>query len=315
MVGKQVLAVKIKTGKYAKQVLEAKNAMTQYNSVVGKKGRFVIVRMDEAKKGKPLVHVYNYLRAPFIYIMALLFFLSLILVGRKKGFMSGLGLIYTFLCVFTMFLPLVLRGYSPVLSAILLVIVVSTVTMILLNGVTVKSLCCILGTVFGVILASLVMMFFSAVMHISGYSLGEAEGLIHIGHTTGLKVEGLLYSGILIASLGAIMDVAMSIVSSVNEVLVHKKDSTPAVLFKAGMNVGKDLIGTMANTLILAFTGTSLELMIFISSYSVQYNQFINMNKTAIEITQALAGSFALVLTVPVSAFLASRLLTHRVGE
>ncbi|MDC7124827.1 MAG: YibE/F family protein, partial [Spirochaetales bacterium] len=162
------------------------------------------------------------------------------------------------------------------------------------------------------ILSGFILMLFSKLMHISGYNTDEAESLLLIGQTTGLRVRDLLYSGILIASLGAIMDIAMSVVSSMNELKLHKPESSAMVLFKAGMNVGKDVIGTMSNTLILAFTGTSINLLIVLSSYSVQYNQFMNMNRTAIEITQALAGSLALVLTVPITALLASHLLIKK---
>ncbi|MDC7222428.1 MAG: YibE/F family protein [Spirochaetales bacterium] len=316
LVGSQDLLVELLTGSHRGEVVEAKNKLTPYNSVLGKTGRFLIVIVDEItvgkQKGRFSVRVFNYFRAPFIYLLGLLFFGSLIVVGRRKGLMSGIGLLYTFLCVLTIFLPLVLRGYSPILAAILLVIVVSTVSLILLNGVSRKSLCCILGTVSGVVLSGLILKLFGTLIHISGFNTNDTETLLLISQKTGLKVRDILYSGILIASLGAIMDIAMSVVSSMNEVKNHRPDSSPSALFKAGMNVGKDVIGTMSNTLILVFTGTSLNLLIIISSFSVQYNQFTNMNRTAIEITQALSGSLALVLTVPITAFITSRLLKEK---
>ena len=309
MTGSQKLLVKILTGSHRGEKLTARNHLSTYNSVVGKPGRYLIVIVDELDSGKFQVRVYNYFRAPVIYFILFLFFTLLVIVGRKKGLMSGLGLIYTFVCVFTVFMPLVLRGYSPVWAAVLLLVLVSTGALMLINGVTMKSLCCILGTISGVLMSSLILMVFGHIMHISGYSTDEAESLLLIGQTTGLKVKDLLYSGILIVSLGAIMDIAMSVVSSMSEVKLHRPDSSALVLFKAGMNVGKDVIGTMSNTLILVFTGTSLNMLIILSSYSVQYNQFMNMNRTAIEITQALSGSLALVLTVPLTALISSRLL------
>lgn len=309
MTGSQKLLVKVLTGSHRGEILTARNHLSTYNSVVGKPGRYLIVIVDALDSGKFQVRVYNYFRAPVIYFILILFFALLVIVGRKKGLMSGLGLIYTFVCVFTVFMPLVLRGYSPVLAAVLLVVLVSTGALMLLNGVSMKSLCCILGTISGVLMSSLILMVFGHIMHISGYSTDEAESLLLIGQTTGLKVKDLLYSGILIVSLGAIMDIAMSVVSSMSEVKQHRPDSSALVLFKAGMNVGKDVIGTMSNTLILVFTGTSLNMLIILSSYSVQYNQFMNMNRTAIEITQALSGSLGLVLTVPLTALISSRLL------
>jgi len=314
-VGSQTLLVKIVTGEHKGETVSATNALSTYNSVVGKVGSSLIVIVDQLDNGLFKTRVYNYNRIPYMYMMALLFFGALLLVGRKKGFMASLGLVYTFLCIFTIFLPLILRGYSPLVAALILVSLSATVTMILLNGVSKKSLCCILGTVFGVTLSGFILMLFSSFMHISGLNTGEAESLLLIGHTTGLHVRDILYSGILITSLGAIMDIAMSIVSSLYEIQVHSPHASQKILFQAGIHVGRDIIGTMSNTLILAFTGTSLNLLILLASYSVEYNQYMNMNSTAIEITQAMAGSLALVLTVPLTAFISSHILAKKTLE
>jgi len=244
--------------------------------------------------------------------MTFLFFAALVLVGGKKGLMSGFGLIYTFLCVFLVFMPLILRGYSPVWAAILLVVMVSAVSLIFLNGVSRKSLCSILGTVCGVVLSGGVLLLFSSLMHISGYSTNEAEELLLISQTTGLKVRDLLYAGILIASLGAIMDTSVSIVSAMYEYYINIPEIKTSALFKSGMNVGKDMIGTMSNTLILAFTGTALNLLILLYSYSVQYNQLLNMNTIAIEIMQALAGTIGIILTVPITSAIAANVLNRK---
>lgn len=309
MVGSQTLRVKLLTGKHGGETVAASNALSTYNSVVGKPGGYLIVNVDELDNGKFQVRVYNYFRAPFIYLIGFLFFTSLVLVGGKKGLMSGFGLIYTFFCFFLIFLPLVLRGHSPVLAAILLTVMVSAVTLIVLNGVSSKSVCSILGTICGVVLSGGILFLVGSAMHLSGYSTEEAESLLLISQTTGLKVRDLLYAGILVASLGAIMDTAMSIVSAMNEIYQHRPEMKASSLVKAGMNVGKDMIGTMSNTLILAFTGSSLNLLILLASYSVQYNQFMNMNTIAIEITQALSGSLAIVLTVPTTAVITARAL------
>jgi uncharacterized membrane protein len=237
MTGSQTLLVRLLTGPHKGETVTASNALSTYSSVVGKAGGYLIVNVDELDSGVFQVRVYNYFRAPFLYLIAFLFFASLILVGGRKGLMSGFGLIYTFLCVFLVFLPLVLRGRSPVTAAILLVVMVSTVTLILLNGLGRKSLCSILGTVCGVALSGLILMAFGSVMHVSGYSTDEAESLLLISQTTGLKVRDLLYAGILIASLGAIMDTAMSIVSAMNEIHLHRPDMKTTSLVKAGMNV------------------------------------------------------------------------------
>lgn len=312
MTGSQTMQIKILTGKHKGEIVSASNALSIYNSVVMKAGKPVVVAFDELNSGEFQVRVFNYFRAPFIILITLLFLASLIFVGGKKGLLTGFGLVYTFVCVFLIFLPLILRGYSPAFSAILLVLMVTSATMILLNGFTRKSLCAILGTISGVVLSGLILFVFGHFMHISGYSTNDAESLLLIGQTTGLKVKELLFSSILIASLGAIMDVAISIVSVIHEAHVNIPSMPASGLVRFGMNVGKDMIGSMSNTLILAFTGTSLSLIILLYSYSVQFNQFMNMNTITIEITQALSGSLGIVLTVPITAFITANVYAKR---
>lgn len=312
LVGTQTLEVKILTGEHKGETLTASNSLSTYNSVVAKAGKRIIVIIDSLDSGEFQVRVFNYFRAPVIYLMGIVFLLSLVLVGRKKGLMSGLGLIYTFACVLLVFLPMVVRGFSPVWSAVFLVIMVTTATMVFINGTSKKSLCAIIGTTCGVLLSGIILLVFNTAMHITGFNTEEAETLILIGETTGLRVKNLLFAGILIASLGAVMDVAMSVVSSMYEVLDNTPWLSPRKLFRAGMNVGRDMIGTMSNTLILAFAGTSLNFMILLFSYSIQYNQLMNMNQIGIEVAQAMAGSMAVILTVPMTAAVTARILkTH----
>jgi uncharacterized membrane protein len=236
----------------------------------------------------------------------------MVVVSGKKGLMSCLSLIYTFVCILLVFLPLVMRGYSPVWVAIGLVILVTSANMIFPNGISRKTFCAIIGTACGVILSGIILLVFSRLVHVSGYSLEEAESLLFIRQKTGLGVENILFAGILIASMGAVMDTALSIVSAIHELHANMPDFSTMKLFRAGMNVGKDMIGTMSNTLILAFAGAALSTIIILNFYSIQYNQLINSNFVAVEIAQALSGSMAVVLTIPLTAAITSRILKPR---
>lgn len=124
-----------------------------------------------------------------------------------------------------------------------------------------------------------------------------------------MKVGELLFAAILISSLGAIMDIAISIASSVNELYLSNRGLEVKDLFNSGMNVGRDMMGTMANTLIIAFTGTSLNLLVLLYSWNVTYYQLINNNMIGIYIIQAVSGSIAVILTVPLVAFFSSQLI------
>ncbi len=311
-VGRQTLEVEMLTGKHKGETLTASNYLSTYNSVVTQKGQQLIVVVDELDTGQFKIRVHNYHRAPYIYFFVMMFLLTMVLVSGKKGLMSCLNLIYTFVCILFIFLPLIMRGYSPVWVAVGVVILVTSANMVFLNGISKKTFCAIAGTACGVILSGVILLIFSRLVHVSGFSLEEAESLLFIRQKTGMGVEHLLFAGILIASMGAVMDTAMSIVSAINELHANRPDLPAMDLFKAGMNVGKDMIGTMSNTLILAFVGAALSTILILNFYCVQYNQLINSNFMAIETAQALSGSMAVVLTIPLTAAVTSKILSRK---
>ncbi len=309
MTGEQTLRVRLLTGKHKGEMVEAGNYLSAYSSVLARTGKYLVFSVDELDNGVFQVRAYNYFRAPVIFILALAFLAALVSVGGKKGLMSGFGLAYTFICVFLVFLPLVLRGCSPLLSVSVLVFMVTFATMVLLNGPGRKSLCAVLGTLSGVLVSGAILAIFSHAAHISGFNTEEAESLLLISQTTGLKVRELLYSGILIASLGAVMDTSVSMVSTMFELKSGMPEIKSPALIRAGINVGRDIIGSMSNTLILAFTGSAVNTLIILYSYSVQLNQLLSMNMLAIEIAQALSGSLGIILTVPLTAAITASVL------
>ena len=152
----------------------------------------------------------------------------------------------------------------------------------------------------------------SVLLHIDGFSSSEAEGLILINEGTGLQIHDVLFAGVLISSLGAIMDVGMSIVSALYEVYLHNPTLTAKEIFQSGIEIGKDMIGTMTNTLILAFTGSALISLLVFISYQVQFNQLFNSNYLSIEIAQGLCGTFGIVLTIPAASAIMAVLLAGR---
>lgn len=201
-------------------------------------------------------------------------------------------------------LPLLLKGVSPIIAGILMAILSITVTLLLVSGINKKTVTAIFGTVSGVVIAGIIAYVFGKLSHLSGITMEDAESLMYIAEDTGLKITGLMFTGILVASLGAVMDVAMSISSSIFEMNIINQEVTFKELFKSAMNIGKDIIGTMTNTLILAFAGGSLSLLILIYSSSMPYNKLINLDVLGTEVIQGLAGSIGIVLAVPITALI-----------
>ena len=141
--------------------------------------------------------------------------------------------------------------------------------------------------------------------------MSDIESLLTLWNVSGIQVGGLLFSGLLISSLGAVMDVAMSIGSSIGEIHAQNPTISRKELFKAGMHVGRDMMGTDSNTLILAFAGGSVSMLVLDYAYDLPYQQIINSNNIGIAIMQGLSGSFGIVLAVPVTVLLAVLLYTH----
>ncbi|QAA34480.1 YibE/F family protein [Clostridium manihotivorum] len=306
--GSQDITVKILSGEHKGETKDISNYLSDTHSVYVKKGMTIIVEIDTAGTQNQVL-VYNYYRAPIQYLFILIFIAALCIIGRSKGFKSVVGLAFTFVCVIFLFIPMLYRGYSPVMSAILIITIVTCITLFLLNGYSSKTLSAVLGTLAGVIIAGFIALIVGNLAHLNGFNTQDVETLNMISAKFNMKVEGLLLSGILIAALGAVMDLSISIASSIQEVYISNPKISKKELFNSGMNIGRDMMGTMANTLILAFTGSSLNMLIIIYFYNVSYNQLINMDMVNVEIIQGLTGSLAVILIVPIVSFISSALI------
>ena len=145
---------------------------------------------------------------------------------------------------------------------------------------------------------------------LNGFNMSEAENLLLYGAEQGLHVSGLLVCGVLVAALGAVMDVSMSIASALWELRVNNPDLPARDLFRSGMNIGKDAMGTMANTLILAFAGSSLNTLLLVRVYDIPFAQLVNTDFICVEILQSVAGSMGILLTVPLVTAVSAKLMT-----
>lgn len=302
--GTMTIKVKVLSGKYKNKTYTIDNYLSAMYNVNVKKGDKVSIRIDERNDGKVDVSVYNYYRVNSIIGCLIIFAIILIIVGGYKGFKALIGLLFTMISVIWILLPLTLKGYSPIMVTLLIVFIGTVISLLLIDGWTRKTRVAIIGTMGGIVVGTLFAVITSKIMHVTTYQMDEAESLILVMQSTELKVKNLFICGILISCMGAVMDVAMSISSAIEELRVVNKDIKAITLFKSAMNIGRDAMGTMANTLILAFTGNSLNMMILICSYGVSFQQLINTDFVAIEIISAIAGSIGIILAVPLVSFI-----------
>lgn len=314
-IGGQQAMLEIDSGKHKGQVLMAYNFMGAYNNIDLKKNSKVIVRLDYDEKDQVyIVGIDSHDRSSLIYGLLGLFVATMLVFGGKKGLSALLGLAFTLFSIWFFLIPLIQRGFPVILSAILLVSVTACVSLIFLNGFSKKTLIAVIGCVGGVGMAGLMAVLAGKISPINGFNMPEAEELV-LRSGDQLKISGLMVSGILISALGAVMDVALMIASSLGEL----KDMNPQVtrkrLFKSGLNIGRDAMGTMANTLILAFAGVSLNMLLLFRIFDYPYLQMMNSDLITLEIIQGISGSIGIILTVPLVAALGAWIFSSPGGK
>ena len=309
--GEQRVVIHMRTGVRAGQDLETTSASGFLFGAGCEVGMKVIV-MQSVAGDTTITSVYAQDRGGVIGVFALLYLAVLILVGGKQGLKGALGLVFTFLCILFVYLPLVYRGMSPFWVAVFVCVITTLVTMYLIGGPTKKTLVATGGTVAGVVIAGIAATAFSAATGVTGWNVSDIENLLTLQSVNDVQVGGLLFSGLLISALGATMDVAMSIGSAMKELVEHDPGMTRRELFKAGMHVGRDMMGTDSNTLILAFAGGSVSMLLLDYAYDLPFLQIINSNNIGIAIMQGLSGSFGIVLSVPVTVILATFLYLRK---
>lgn len=314
-VGSQELILELLTGRYTGDRITVTNYLSPFQnySIVAKQGMELSVRVNTTAESEYTVNIYNYSRSTNLWIFIAIFAAALLLIGGRQGIAAIFGLAITLLGVLFVLLPLLVqRGWAPVPTTLLVVSFTMFVSYVLIGGLHTKAMTAALGAFGGVLLAGLFAFLAGRIIRISGLNMDEAEALFLTATDHGLTVRDLFICGILISAEGAIMDIAMSVASAVEE--VHRVDPSRSAkeLFSSGMHIGRDAMGTMANTLVLAFAGTGLNMMIFIYAYDVSYTQLINTDFVAMELIRALAGSLGMILTVPLVAAVAAMIFARK---
>lgn len=267
-----------------------------------KKGDTVTVQLSVDANGNVSPAIEGIVRSNYIYIMVAIFLLSIILVGGKKGIKAIVGLIITILAVWFILIKLIFVGYDAILMSIATCAVIIVLTFIVIGGINKKVVTAAIGTLGGVVSAGIVASIFSYLAELSG-ACEDAIQLSMNMQTATFNFRDLIFAGIVISALGACMDVGMSIASSLDEIKNKTKDISWKELFKSGMNIGRDVIGTMTNTLILAYVGGALKLILLFMACNMPITEILNKETIVEEIISAIAGSMGVVYTIPITAF------------
>lgn len=298
--GKVVTGVQRIDGTYA-----ASNAIKPVE--VGKK----VILIARSPNNRFYEYMDDY-RIDKILSLAGIFFLLLLIVGNKKGFSTIISLAFTFLFIFAVFVPGIMKGFNIYLLLTLTCTYIIVMNLIILNGVGKKTWVTIAGCTSGVIITAIITFVMTHFLQLTGFVDEHAIYLSNLNSEHPIDLVAIIFSAIVLGALGAIMDIAMDLASALYEITQHKADVGFRELFKSGMIIGGDILGTMANTLVLAYIGSSLTSILLLFTYSDSIMHLLNREIIIIELLQALIGSLAILLTVPFTVMLSGMIYLRK---
>ncbi len=314
--GEQLLLVDVTSGQYAGQTMQVRNYVGPLYSVPVSEGDGVTLIISTYADGSHMATVYEYNRIGALGWIVALFLLATVLIGGKTGAKSLIALLVTLASLFWILIPALLKGLPTLPTVFLLCAYITVVSLTIIGGVKKKTLCAMLGTIAGVAIAMLFGLFAQWIARIDGLRLTDVEPLLQIRQSGGaIGLRGLLVGGIIISALGAVMDVAMSIASALSEVKAANPSLSRWALFRSGMNIGRDMVGTMTNTLILAFLGSDFTLIIYLYTLGLDKYQLLSSPFLAIEVISGISSSIGLILAIPLTTLITSLILSAKVKD
>ena len=294
--GEQLLLVDVKTGQYAGETLQVYNYVGPLYGGTLKEGQGVTLIISTYSGGTHTATVFEYNRTLPLIVIVGLFLLAV-----------------TLACLFWILIPLLMKGAPTLLTTLLVCAYITVVTLTILGGFRRKTVCAMVGTLAGVALAMAFGLAAQALLQVDGLRLSDVEPLLQLRQTgTPIGLRGLLVAGVVISALGAVMDVAMSISSALSEVHAVAPERGWKDLVRSGMNIGRDMVGTMTNTLILAFLGSGLTLIIYLYSLGLDPHQLISSAYLATEAVSSIASSIGVILAVPLTAVFTALILDRK---
>ena len=307
----QHLKIEILTGKHKGEVYTVRNTIElaiPYRLIFRVHEKMILQVDEDEETGKIInLKIYERARDTKVYALIVLFAVALIIVGKKNGLKALITLGITVGLIFGIFLPCIIQGFNPILLALAVCSSATVITLLIISGNNKKTYTAIIGTIGGVIIAGIFAFIAGKILMLTGLGNEDAQMLAFIPQHRRIDYQGLLFAGIMIGALGAVMDVAMSISSAMWEIIFVSPDISKKQLIKSGMNIGRDIIGSMSNTLILAYVSTSIPVLLLFILFSNGFTEIINLELLASEVLRAVAGSIGLICTIPITVRLVGR--------
>ena len=257
---------------------------------------------DDSSEWDFYMHDYN--RLTPIWILGGMFVVLILVFGKMKGVNTLISLGFTCIAVFAVFVPAVLSAKNIYLWAIITCVYIIAMTLTITNGYSKKTLAAVIGCSSGVIVSGLLTLIFRSYMNLSGIT---SEDSMYIKDFN-VDLHALIFAGVILGSVGAVMDVSVSISSSLKELHDQIENPTFLKLVRSGITIGRDIMGTMANTLVLAYIGCELGGTLLSVVYSSSLTTLFSREKIVEELLQAFVGSIGILLTIPLTAVVSSAL-------
>lgn len=284
---------------YAVQERDLLYGLPQPTVEVGDK---VILVYEPNDDGTADYYLSDFSRITPLVILCAFFFLLILIFGRKKGLDTIISLVFTCLAVFINLIPAILNGQNIYAWSIITCVYITVMTLMLIEGLNVKCFAAGVGCVGGVLVAGALELILRDQIKMTGVLDSEWLYLYNLNPENPIDLKAIIFAMIIVGAVGAVMDVAMSIASSLWEINEKSPDLPARELLKSGLTIGRDIMGTMANTLVLAYIGSALCCMLLMVTYSSNVGQILNREQIAVEILQALAGSIGILAALPLTA-------------
>ena len=277
-------------------------------------GDKVLVTPNTDESGQETFFITDYVRAGKLYFIIFFFFLIVMAIARRQGLKAIAGLLATFVVLMKFIVPRILAGSDPIFISIVGSLIILTITIYLVHGFNAKSSAAILGTLFSLVATGILAIIFTNLTRLTGFAQEESMFLINIG-ARALNIKGLLLAGMIIGALGVLDDIAVSQASIAEQIQKANPELPTGEIYKRAMKVGMDHVSSIVNTLVLAYAGASLPILILFTVNSVDgltFSQAINNEAVATEIVRTVAGSVGLILAVPITTFIAIKFFKRK---
>jgi Predicted multitransmembrane protein len=291
-------------------VTQSYDTISSRSQIPVKQGDWVIVYLTPATSSD--YYMGDFFRLHLIILTAVVFFIFLVIFAKSKGLSTIVALLFSMLAVFLVFIPAILSGRNIYFWALVICLFTITINPYYIGGFNAKSTASALGCAGGVAVAAILTLFLNVFLNITGSVDEDMMMVSFIIADNPIDLRAITFAAILIGALGATVDVSMSISTAINEMCETSEKTSFKSLLTYGMNIGRDIIGAQTSTLVLAYIGGSLSVVLLLVTYQSSLIAMLNLELIIVELLQMLIGGFVVLFTIPATALICAMMLANK---